>query len=374
MKISRRRFLKSTLSAGAALGIGSYNLPCYGSGRACLYRGAPEDQKIKGLDERRIRILHYASLAPSGHNTQPWTVKVINENEWIIGMDAGRHLAATDPDNRIALLSLGAFTENLVLAAGALGVNAEAEVIAGNSRDPDVLRIHLQDAGTTGYPLERITNRMTAKSGYLPKEISSADVSAFSKLVGGNLFYFPRGTSHADCIEAGAIENFTIQAHRKEAQQDMVRWLRLKDKDVKKYRDGLTVDGMEIRGIKGFFVKNFVDPEDFLKDSFVEQSISHTQKQAQEGGGWLIVTSDGHSVSDIVSAGRKFERVALAARERKIALHPMTQYLEEEKGSNQIRENHGPEIIPQFIVRVGYLGKYPDPVSPRRPVSWFARP
>jgi hypothetical protein len=30
-------------------------------------------------------------------------------------------------------------------------------------------------------------------------------------------------------------------------------------------------------------------------------------------------------------------------------------------------------MIPQFVLRVGYLDPYPDPVSPRRPVNWFLR-
>jgi hypothetical protein len=374
MKINRRRFLKSTLLAGTALGIESFNIPCYGFGRVHLYRDAPEDQKIEGLDERRIRILYYASLAPSGHNTQPWIVKVINENEWIIGIDATRHLSATDTDNRIMLLSLGAFVENLCVAAGALGLNADAEVIARDLKDTNILKIHLKEGKQTGYPLKRIQKRMTAKNGFLQKEISRSDVTAFSKLLDGNLFYFPRETSHATCIQEGAIENFKLQAGRKEAQQELVRWLRLKDRDIEKYRDGLTVAGMEIRGIKGWFVKHFVQPENFLKDSFKEQSIAHTAKLAGEGGGWFVITSDGHSVLDIISSGRKFEKMSLTARERGIAVHPMTQYLEEKQGVSQIDENHEKTIIPQLILRVGYLEKYPDPVSPRRPVNWFVRP
>jgi hypothetical protein len=51
----------------------------------------------------------------------------------------------------------------------------------------------------------------------------------------------------------------------------------------------------------------------------------------------------------------------------------MTQYLEEKAGVNQIAANHPSTMIPQFILRVGYLKRYPEPVSLRRPVSWFVR-
>jgi hypothetical protein len=65
--------------------------------------------------------------------------------------------------------------------------------------------------------------------------------------------------------------------------------------------------------------------------------------------------------------------MALLARERMIGIHPMTQYLEEDKGKKDFFSHHGQSIHPQFILRVGYLTKYPDPMSPRRPVGWFLR-
>jgi hypothetical protein len=51
----------------------------------------------------------------------------------------------------------------------------------------------------------------------------------------------------------------------------------------------------------------------------------------------------------------------------------MTQYLEEKEGLNQIAANHEADVVSQFVLRVGYLKTYPEPVSLRRPVSWFVR-
>jgi hypothetical protein len=51
----------------------------------------------------------------------------------------------------------------------------------------------------------------------------------------------------------------------------------------------------------------------------------------------------------------------------------MTQYLEEESGLKQIAAEHEQRVIPHFVLRIGYLNTYPDPVSLRRPVSWFVR-
>jgi hypothetical protein len=374
MKINRRSFLKRTLTAGSmAVGAGSLFSACSSIRRADL----PDQDRsgpISGqLDPIGGTILYYASLAPSGHNAQPWFVRIAKKNEWVIGLDPQRRLPEVDPDNREALLSIGAFVENLSLAAGTYGYKAEMEIIAGNPFEQDIIKVTLNDTGSVPYPLERLKQRMTVKQGYLPEEIKQEDIRALSEPLKGRLFFFPKGSEHANCIEEGAIENFRIQVNRDNAQQELVHWVRLSNQDAKRYRDGLTVAGMEIRGFKGWFVRNFIKPQDFLKPSFRKQSLDLTAKLVRQGGGWLVITSEGQTVADLIDSGRRFERMALLARERKLALQPMTQYLEENEGLQQIAAHHAAGVIPQFILRVGYLEEYPDPVSLRRPVSWFIR-
>jgi hypothetical protein len=52
-------------------------------------------------------------------------------------------------------------------------------------------------------------------------------------------------------------------------------------------------------------------------------------------------------------------------------MYAMTQMLEEKQGIEQIAGSHGSGFYPQFVLRVGYLETYPQPVSLRRPVDWF---
>jgi hypothetical protein len=212
---------------------------------------------------------------------------------------------------------------------------------------------------------------MTVKHGYLAREISPHDVKNLAKPFKGRLFYFPSGTPHAECIREGAVEHFRKQTYRKDAQAESIKWFRLSNQAAEKHRDGLTVQGMEIQGFNGWYVSHFVTPEDFLKPSFLEKSVDHTASLASEGGGWLVITSQGNTVADLIETGRKFERMALLAREHMIAVHPMTQFLEEKEGIDQIAAHHHADMHPQFILRVGYLATYPRPVSLRRPVDWF---
>ena len=367
----RRCFLRGTIATVFLAAAGAPLLSsCSGVKRSDL----PESEEpARGLDNESARILRYASLAPSGHNSQPWFIKVMGKGEWIIGGDPRRRLPAVDPDNRELLLSIGAFAENLSIAASVAGYDALMEVIAKSPQDEELMRISLKKTNPRSYPLARLTLRRTVKNGFLSREIAKEDVKALSEPHEGKLFYYPRGTDHARCIREGTVESCRVQTYRDEAQKELADWIRFSNKDARTHRDGLTTEGMEITGFSGWFVRQFMDQGDAVGERFRKQGIDMAAKWASEGAGWMLTTSGGSSVADLIEAGRRFERTALLARERNIAFHPMTQVLEEEKGRREIASNHGKDVIPQFVLRVGYLDKYPAPVSLRRPVSSFVR-
>ena len=371
MMLNRREFIKSSLSAGLALGAGSLLSSCSGVRRGELFELNEAENRGIQLDGTARTILYQASLAPSGHNSQPWRVRVENPDFWTVEVDESRRLPAVDPDSREVLLSIGAFVENLSITAGALGLIAEINVIANDRNDRAAVRIAFHKDQPSGYPIQRMERRRTVKHGHLPKQIKSEDVKALSEPLGGRLFYFPRGTKHASCIRDAAVESYRIQAQRDEAQTELVRWLRLSDPDARLYRDGLSAEGMEIQGLKGWFVRHWVKPEAFLKESHRQQGIDLMADLAGQGAGWFILTSPGQTAADLIETGRRFERMALLACERGIGIHPMTQILEEKQGIEQLAAHHGNALFPQFVLRVGYLETYPEPVSLRRPVDWF---
>jgi len=370
--IKRRDFLKQFFTAGALIGSGALIGACSGITRADLPDSKTANPSTPMLDATGRRILYYASLAPSGHNSQPWRVRIESVNTWIIEADGDRRLPCVDPSNRELMLSLGAFAENLSLAAGALGRHADIETIAYSRHDRDILRIVLRPGRKTDNHLGLMTTRRTVKHGHLSREIYADDVATLSHQTGGGLFYFPRTSSHASCIRDAAVESFRIQAARDDAQRELVHWLRLRNRDAVRHRDGLTPNGMEIQGFNNWFVRHFVSPEDFMKTDFRRKGVDVTAQLAKEGGGWMVITSSGTSVAELIDTGRRFQRMAIAARARNIGIHPMTQVLEEKSGRAAIVGNHNRHFFPQFVLRVGYLDRYPKPVSLRRPVEWFA--
>lgn len=70
-----------------------------------------------------INILDYARLAPSVHNTQPWSFTV-DDMTIAISVNKARMLADGDPTQRELWISLGVCLETLLMAATALGHTA----------------------------------------------------------------------------------------------------------------------------------------------------------------------------------------------------------------------------------------------------------
>jgi hypothetical protein len=93
--------------------------------------------------------------------------------------------------------------------------------------------------------------------------------------------------------------------------------------------------------------------------------------QAAEGAGFLVLCTESGGVPALLESGRRFARMALSVRERAIAAHPMSQALEEAPWRDTLAGDLGLPGSIQFVLRVGYVDHYPEPVSPRRPLTAF---
>ena len=126
MSISRRNVL---LGAGGAavLGAGAYgtqSLRARHYDRIAEVLDAPAVPVANPLSEGRRRLVHYASLAANGHNTQAWRF-AFGEGGMSVLPDFTRRTPVVDPDDHHLWASLGGAVENLTLAARASGLETD---------------------------------------------------------------------------------------------------------------------------------------------------------------------------------------------------------------------------------------------------------
>ena len=319
-------------------------------------------------------ILTLASLAPSGHNTQPWFIKYVEPYHWIIGNDKSRWLPGVDPTQRETILSIGAFLQNLEYAANNLGYNSAFNIVATTNQDENIVDVKLNKANNIiRYDIEQMKQRRTIRSNYLSELLKKGD-SAF--LIGEEtdfIHYIPNTAKENLWLNEQTIEANRIQAYRDAAQSELADWIRFSSKDAAVHLDGLTLAGMELDGILGWYLRNFYGKEDVMKKSFREQSIDKVVKQVSQSAGWLVITSKDNSVTNLLETGMRLQRLWLKMKDKNIAIHPMTQIIEEASTNELLNNSIGINEPIQFILRTGYVKNYPEPVTLRRSLEQFVR-
>jgi hypothetical protein len=130
---------------------------------------------------------------------------------------------------------------------------------------------------------------------------------------------------------------------------------------------------MEMAGISGWVVRNFYNKKSVMKNSFRDKNIDNFIKQVSRSAGWLLITSKDNAVVTLLESGKRMQRLFLKGREKGIAIHPMTQIMEEPSTKRTLNQSIGISDNIHFILRMGYVKNYPEPVSLRRPVDWFVK-
>jgi hypothetical protein len=370
--MNRKKFIGIASGIMITAGTTSYLL----SDKSNLVRAdinpAGDNKKTLRPDEKEILFL--ASLAPSGHNTQPWFVQYLEPYHWIIGNDKSKWLPAVDPTQRETILSIGAFIQNLEYAASAFDYGCNWTLLATTNQDERVIEVKLiKKESKNAFETAKINARRTVRSGFLSDVLKREDLKYLVNSEPEFIHYLPTTSKESQFINEQTIVANRLQAYRNSAQQELADWTRFSNKNAEKYRDGLTTASMEIEGVPGWVVRNFYDKDNVMKNDFREQSIDRIKQEVSASAGWILITSQGNSVATLLETGRRMQRLFLNVRGKSIAIHPMTQILEESLTRQTLNQSIGISENIQFILRTGYLKDYPQPVSLRRPIDWFIR-
>ncbi len=316
------------------------------------------------------KMIYYGSLAGNTHNTQPWIVEIINDNEILIKADFSRKLEVVDPNSRGLFISIGAFIENFCIAAESFGYSPLVNLVVGESNDNSVAHIILYKSAKLNHDLTELEKRTTLRIPFEIKNIDSQDIKKLTENV-ENYHVYQTSSTEADYIKSQTIRAYTKQANSQKAKNELEKWIRFSNKDVKIKRDGLTTAGMGMTGFTGIVVSNFFKPSDSQKQSFVDKGIQKTIVQAENCGAWLIITQPKYNPENWIETGRLYQRFHIKCRSLNIGFHPMNQMIEDPEFEKKANDFLGLNEPIQLVARIGYVKNYPNPVSVRRDIHDF---
>lgn len=311
-------------------------------------------------------VLTVAAHSPSGHNTQPWKVKVLADDALLIRSDPQRWLRAVDPANRELLLSLGAFAETLTQAAAAQGWHADLTVVATAPTDTDIWRVAFSPAAERSPASDAIlTRRATTRTPFTTRALEARHVQ---ELIGvaPAVSYAPRDSVEGRWLADGLEAAFRQQTLDDRRQAELATWLRFSRSAVRRRGDGLTAEALGISFPVRLVWYTLFRPSTALSRAFRNSSMHTTRAQVNGCAGFVLIRSRDASVAALLETGRVYERVCLKMTELGVAHHTMSQALEEEPWAQEIQGALRSAEPIQFVIRVGYARNLARPGIRRR--------
>lgn len=309
-----------------------------------------------------LKIVQYASKAPSGHNTQPWKF-CISEDSIAIIPNLEVSLPVVDSDNRELFISLGCALENLSIAANHFGY--EIKVITRNTES--ITANFSKNLNTTRDQLfYQIDKRQTNRSVYNGVTVSDKVLEQFKALHKEShiqIYLIEAKSPLADLLSEYIMKGNEIQMDDQAFRDELLAWMRFNKKQLRATQDGLSYQVFGNPALPKAIARPIVSL--FLKPNKQNKS---DKKRVASSSHLVVCTTRHNSVEEWIDLGRTLQRFLLKATELGIAYAFMNQPCEVETLASKLKEvlpfN---KEYPTLILRIGYAQSVP--YSPRKEIE-----
>ena len=318
--------------------------------------------ELESHEEQMRFLLRYAILAPSGHNTQPWTFRVTADGVQVFA-DTSRRLLIVDRNDRELLMSIGAAITNFRVAAAHFGFDT---TVAYETRSIESLPVATILVCETCGPdralaslFPAIRKRHTNREPYDEQPIDPAELRAICDVLDANpstlRLILPRDKERVtECLEAAERALMARPAYRAE----LADWVG----SPHERKDGLSAEALGIprilTGVAPWLIRNF-DAGDLQARRGVELTRSASML--------IVVTSDEDQVS-LVKAGETFELLLLTITRCGLHYSFLSAPVEVDETRESLRLLLGGTREPQLLLRIGSAATAAQPTA-RRPVE-----
>lgn len=318
MTQTRRNFLK-IIGGGtivAAAGIGSFLAT-----RTPHKALAPWDS-AGAYDDVRKNALSYALLAPNPHNRQPWQVDLSKPNQAIIYRDKKRNLPETDPFDRQLTIGMGAFLELLKIAASQSGHKVDLELFPVGEGGPVAIATFSQ--GAQADPLfAHVMERRSCKEPFEAKPVPAqalAQLANFADL-------------HVEPEMVSKLRELTWNAWKTETYlprtwKESVDLFRIGKAEINANPDGVDLGGPFLESLALFGLMSREANMDPNSSAFAE-AVRMYKEMLLATPAYAVIKTSGNSRVNQIEAGAAWLRLNLMTTSLGLALHPVSQCLQE---------------------------------------------
>jgi len=342
---------------------------------------APWRDLPTGNGDPRLFAFGRAILAPNPHNRQPWLIELVGRDEATLFCDLARQLPATDPFDRKITIGFGCFIETAVIAAAEAGFKLEVTAFPKGASQPRLDRrpiaaLRFVPAATPMRdPLFRaIAERRTIKEPFDLKRALPADAIERLGRAAGSAVRSGGATDagHIATLRDLAWKAFDLEVRTPHTYKESVDLMRIGWREIEANPDGIDLDGplMELLHLLGQLSREKNgDPQ----AAAFQQGLDKYRSIFAASPGFFWIATSGNSREDQLAVGRAYLRATLEATSRGLAMHPLSQALQEfpEMAALALAMNRAVGVADderlQMLARIGY-GPSVAP-SPRWPLD-----
>lgn len=308
----------------------------------------------------RLRALSYALLAPNPHNRQPWFAELSGEDVVIIHRDKARNLPVTDPFGRQLTIGMGCFLELMVMAAAQEGLAVTLDLFP-QGEDGPVAHARFAPGATPDPLFVHVMDRRSCKEPFTDAPVPA---SAAGALAGHARIITDAATVTTLC--ALTWDAFEVEAYTPAAMQESVDLMRFGRSEIEANPDGIDLGGPFLESLMVAGLLNRRLQSDPTSSGF-KAGVDMYRTMLEATPAYAVITSRGNSRVEQIEAGRRWLRLNLATTGLGLALHPVSQALQEfpemaamNAAAHELLAADGSTV--QMLGRLGY-----GPATPRTP-------
>ncbi|MBK1693046.1 Acg family FMN-binding oxidoreductase [Ectothiorhodospira mobilis] len=306
-------------------------------------------------------LVHYATLAASSHNTQPWIFR-LKPNRIQILPDFSRRCPEVDPDDHHLYASLGCAAENLLLASKYFGLQGRC----GYDESTSGVQIDFEETGSVRSPLfEAILKRHCSRVGYDGEPLSSEQLQQLEEAGQGEgvAVMILTEKEQKEQVAAYVAKGNRAQFSDPAWSQELKSWIRFNLREAVKTGDGLYGPVMGRPNVPrwlGKLVMRF--------GLSAEKQNEKDYRHILSSSAIAVVFSDADDKAHWITAGRCCQHLALQAA----ALGLKTAFINQPVEVASLRPEFARFLRignrrPDLVMRIGHGPEMPR--SLRRPVE-----
>lgn len=316
-------------------------------------------------DDPRLFALSYAILAPNPHNRQPWAVELAKPDGFVLHRDKTRDLPETDPFARQLTIGLGCFLELMAIAASAKGYHVEITTFPDGENGP-VAHVRFRAGAPKDALFNYVLDRRSCKEPFLATPLAPkitdqlmtvADIHTDGDLVAK--------------LKQLTLKGWMIEAETPRTMKESVDLMRFGKSEINANPDGIDLGGpfLESLMLTGMISRKAqLNPD----STGFKEGVKIYTKMLQATPAYAVITTQANDRDAHIEAGRRWLRLNLTTTKLGLALHPISQVLQEFVEMKEVYdEAHALLAKPgETVQMLGRLGYGPEvPPSPRWPLE-----